>query len=78
MGPDLKVMAVPVKTEGTFEAGAPIELFQTRAGGFGITRNRYDVTADGQTFVVNSTMVGNVSRPMTVVLNWTSGLRKGN
>jgi hypothetical protein len=36
----------------------------------------YDVTADGQRFLVNTLPQQVVSTPMTVVLNWTAGLQK--
>jgi Tol biopolymer transport system component len=36
----------------------------------------YDVSADGQRFLVNRTIVQSSSAPLTVVVNWTAGLRK--
>jgi Tol biopolymer transport system component len=72
---DGKLVVVPVKAEGTFEAGTPVELFQTRFSNYGLTRNHYDVTSDGQFFVVNATVPGNAPAAMTVALNWAVGLR---
>ena len=72
LAPNGMVMAVPVKVEGTFEAATPVELFQTRFANYGTTRNHYDVTADGQTFVVTTLSGENAAAPMTVVVNWTS------
>lgn len=66
-----KLMAVPVSSGATFQAGAPRPLFQTRATGF----LRYDVTADGQRFLVNTAIEQPASLP-TVVLNWTAEFKQ--
>jgi len=71
LAPDGKLMAAPVQTGATFEAGAPQPLFQTRAAA-GFTR--YDVTGDGKRFLVN-TPEETASAPATVVLNWTAGIK---
>ena len=46
----------------------------------GISLNRlrypYAVTADGQRFLVNLPVGQDTSSPITVVLNWQSGLNK--
>jgi Tol biopolymer transport system component len=73
---DGRLLALPVNTDATFEAGSPVELFQSRFANYGITRNHYDVTADGQTFVVNTAPPSTGAALMTVVLNWASGLRR--
>src|SRR5579862_4816579 len=77
---DRKLMAVAVKTAPKFEAELPKELFQTQLAGSGGTTNvfRYDVTADGQRFLIDSEMGGAEieSRPINVVLNWQAGLKK--
>ena len=58
----------------------PQELFQTQLRGSGGFTNvfRYDVTADGQRFLIDSDIDGAeiASRPINVVLNWQAGLRK--
>jgi len=62
------IMAVDLKADGTFEAGAPQELFRARIQQSFAGRYDYAVTADGQRFLVNT--VFSESRPMaTVVLN---------
>ena len=69
-------MAVEVKTDSSqFEAGIPRLLFdaQIEDGGW---RNQYVVSGDGQRFLVNTFAVDAVQGPITVVLNWTSGLKK--
>jgi Tol biopolymer transport system component len=72
---NLRLMAVPIKAGAAIEAGKPRTLFETRAIPPGPTISRsYDVTADGQRFLIN-TMLGDAEqRPITVVVNWQAGL----
>jgi len=75
---DGKLTAVPVTTDGaTFSAGTPQGLFDVDVPETNPPfTTDYAVTADGQRFLVN-TVVDQPTRPMlTVVLNWTSGLKK--
>jgi Tol biopolymer transport system component/predicted Ser/Thr protein kinase len=72
------LMAVDVKgaeNRRAFEVGAPHELFQAS---FSIWPYGYDVTPDGQRFIINGVPHGSASAPVsiTVVLNWTAGLKK--
>jgi eukaryotic-like serine/threonine-protein kinase len=74
IAPDGKLMAVPIKsTATTFELGAAIPLFETHVTGF----FPYDVAADGR-FLLNTVKedAAASASPITVVLNWTSGLKK--
>jgi len=48
-------------------------LFQTRSAGTGY---ECDVSPDGQRFLVNILPEQIVSAPITVVLDWTAGLKK--
>jgi hypothetical protein len=77
---DGKLMAVDVKTAPTFQAEIPHALFDPHVFGGGITNFvfRYDVTPDGQRFLVNSSLESETSAsdPITVVLNWAAGLPK--
>jgi hypothetical protein len=58
-------MAVPVKTDAAeFEMGPAVALFQLETQSTG----GYDVSADGQRFLVSSG-VGLGSQPITVVLH---------
>ena len=71
---DGRMMAVPVRTSGTvFEAGAPVELF--RVSMFpNIISGDYDVSADGESFLVG-TVEGVVSASsVTLVLDWNAEL----
>jgi serine/threonine protein kinase/Tol biopolymer transport system component len=75
LGPDDKLMSAAVNGAGSaFEVGAVRPLFDTRAGGPGFL---YDVSADGQRFLVN-TLVEELSEsaPITLVVNWPALLKK--
>ncbi len=76
--PDGKVMAVDVKTGSTFEASVARSLFQVRRREHVATADlfSYDVSADGQRFLVNTDVGEVTSPPLTVVLNWTAELKK--
>lgn len=70
---DNKMMAAEVKAGGaTFEVGQVRPLFQTHPF---LSGAAYDVTADGQRFLVN-TIVGEESSPITLVVNWPEELKK--
>ena len=72
---DSKLMVVDIKPGTTFEMGTPTALFQTRVSGY-TAPNRYDVSIDGQRFLVNSPVEEASKTPITVVLNWTSTIKK--
>lgn len=76
-----EMMAVEVTAtpDGTFKAGVPRRLFPanlaTRLG----DRNSWDVTRDGQRFLINAIeaqvaqALGQTTPPLTVVVNWLAG-----
>jgi serine/threonine protein kinase len=71
---DKKLMAADVKTEGKFESGIPRELFQgNMKTGFAYS---YAATADGQRFLMSAPIDAPTAAPMTIVLNWTTGLKR--
>jgi len=73
---DEQMMAVGVQPNGAaFEHGTPQALFKTRMrwDSPGVMGIQYDVTADGQRFLI-STMVGEAT-PVSVILNWTAGVK---
>ena len=74
---DKKMMAVPVSTDGTFQAGTPNALFDVDIPpATEPYPTDYAVTADGRRFLVN-TVVDQPTRPaLTVILNWTASLKK--
>jgi Tol biopolymer transport system component len=81
VAPDQKLMAVPVTIGVHFESGVPQALAVTlpvsRPNQSG-SAHPYAPTRDGQRFLVNVPAEGEVaaSPPITVVLNWQTGLSK--
>ena len=72
---DRKLMAVPVSSGPSF--GVPKALFQTQvAVGVDAFRTHYIAHPDGQRFLVNTQIAEPSPKPLTVVLNWTAGLKK--
>ena len=81
ISPDSKMMAVEVSTSPIFRAGIPRPLFPAPIWGGGTFHNvtRYDVTADGKRFLINSATADAATpapAPITIVLNWTALLKK--
>jgi serine/threonine protein kinase len=81
LAPDRKLMAVEVNSTGpTFVAGVPQPLFEAHVvaifpGGAG-TGPYYAVTGDGQRFLLNTLAGDSTPVPLTIVLNWTAGLKR--
>ena len=73
--PDGKLMAAAVKSGASFEASAPVSLFEFRAGGNLITPY-YAVANDGQRFLLSTIIETAAGAPMTVVVNWTAELKR--
>jgi serine/threonine protein kinase/Tol biopolymer transport system component len=73
--PDNRLMAATVNGKGgSFEVGVVKPLFGTRAPiGF---RYPYDVSGDGQRFLISTLPEQATSAPITVVVNWTAGLKR--
>jgi serine/threonine-protein kinase len=69
------VMAVPVATEPTFQLEKPRPLFEAPYADAGATYANYDVTPDGQSFVMVRTDEELASTRLVVVLNWFEELR---
>jgi Tol biopolymer transport system component len=74
---DSKMMAVDVSTNPMFKTSIPKALFQAPILGGATARHviRYDVSADGKKFLINSA-AGEGPSPITVVLNWTALLNR--
>jgi Tol biopolymer transport system component len=75
LSPDNVLMAVSVRTtDKTVDVSKPVPLFNIGAGPSGLvgygTRQQYDVTADGQRFLVNANITQANENPVTVVWNW--------
>jgi hypothetical protein len=58
---------------GTLEVGQVRELFNGILTRFGYT---YDVSANGQKFLVVDSGAAGASSPLTLVQNWTATLKK--
>jgi Tol biopolymer transport system component/predicted Ser/Thr protein kinase len=76
ISPDRKVMAVDIRPGERLDAGTPHALFQTRILPLVEARNHYDVTSDGQRFVVNSRRPEDALQPITVVSGWAPEAKK--
>jgi len=78
LAPDGRLMAVDVKTGTGFEAGTPVALFQThpRQPLSAMDFFSYDVTSDGQKFLVNTKVDTSSSAPLSVILNWSAEMEK--
>ena len=72
-----ELIAVPVKTMGTaFEAGAGVTLLKVPMIPNGPVSRDYDISLDGQRFLVGTVVKGASGTPVTIVLNWPAGLKK--
>jgi serine/threonine protein kinase/Tol biopolymer transport system component len=71
-----KLMAADIRTtDSSVQVGIPSPLFEATVDVY-FAPNRYDVSADGQRFLVNTSGFEYSAKPMTVILNWTSQLGK--
>lgn len=76
IGPDKKLMAVDITAGANgIQVGTPRALFDLRIGSLP-GAPYYDVSHDGQRFLVSVAGEENTPTPMTVVLNWNAGLKK--
>jgi hypothetical protein len=69
------MMSVDVAIDTNVRTGSPTLLFKTRilaSGGF----DRYDVTSDGQRFLLLEPPESATAPPITVTTNWQSLLRR--
>jgi eukaryotic-like serine/threonine-protein kinase len=75
---DSKIMAVPVAGGVNFDGGVPAALFQASPRVLVATTElaTYDVSKDGQRFLINTQLKNPEAQPMTVVLYWSAALKK--
>ena len=73
-----KMTAVAVTIGSTFKAGSPVALFQThlRQPISQMDLVSYDVSDDGQRFLVNTKVDESSAAPLAVLLNWASEMDK--
>jgi WD40 repeat protein len=70
------LMAVSVVTDGeTFQADIPQKLFNQRYNTAGYSQKRFDVSDDGQKFIMNIPLNKESNADMAVVLNWDAELK---
>ncbi len=77
LGPDAKLMAVSVGAGANFNPGAPVALFQAEPRDMIATSelSAYDVTRDGQRFLINTDVKSGNAQPMSVILNWDAATK---
>jgi len=74
---DGQMMSSAVKTGGTeFEFAAPKPLFKTRMLAWTTNFHEYDVSPDGQRFLIGTLIGETKAPPPTVILNWSASLKK--
>ena len=75
---DYKMMAVPVTTEPTFDSATPVALFQAtpRQPVSLVDVFVYDVSRDGQRFLILTQVKQAETQPMSIILNWSAKLKK--
>jgi hypothetical protein len=71
IAPDRKLMVVPVtERSGRIEPGVAHPLFQTRIVQPRLVLFQYDVTRDGQRFLINSLPREDAAAPLSMLINW--------
>ncbi len=75
---DGKMMAVAVTPGASFKTGSPVALFQTHRRQPVSSQDvfSYDVSADGQRFLIATKMDEANAAPLSVLLNWASEMEK--
>jgi Tol biopolymer transport system component len=73
-----KIMAVVLGKGPTFEAGSPVVLFQTRLRQPVSAQDRfsYDVSSNGQKFLIITKSEVDNAAPLSVLLDWQSSLQE--
>jgi eukaryotic-like serine/threonine-protein kinase len=74
---DRRLIGVAVKGGATFEHGDPTPLFDTgMQPHWGEARNHYEVSRDGQRFLVMTPVADDRLSPFTILLNWSPAGKK--
>ena len=78
LAPDGSLMVSSVNTSAGFIAGLPSPLFQThpRQAVSAMDFFSYDVSRDGQKFLVNTKVESTNTAPLSVILNWRAEVEK--
>jgi eukaryotic-like serine/threonine-protein kinase len=77
LSPDSKMMAVATTEGVSFTSGSPVALFQADPHELVATSemSAYDVSKDGQRFLINTDLKTDAAQPMSVVLHWDAALK---
>ena len=75
LSPDGRIMAVELAEDPLSQVPAAKPLFKVDRR-FEHRGDDFDVTSDGQTFVVNTPLTEVTSAPLTLQMNWIAGLQK--
>jgi eukaryotic-like serine/threonine-protein kinase len=67
---DVKLTAVPVKTDPTFESGVPVALLDLTIA------NNGTISSNRQRFLLSLQFTGQQNQPIRIVTNWTADLRR--
>ncbi len=78
VSPDGKLMAAGVTLGESFEAGTPVPLFQARRRQKISSQDvfTYTVGGNGTKFLFNTVVEQKEAQPLSVIMNWNSGLEK--
>ena len=73
-----RMMAAPVTTGGNFDSGTPVALFQAAPRQPILVYDLfvYDVSRDGQRFLINTPVKQTEMQPLSLILNWHANLTK--
>ncbi len=74
LAPDGKIMSVEIRAGQAFEAGVPRALFATSLKSD--PGPQYDVSSDGQRFLLNVPVGDESAPPVTLVQNWTAAFKR--
>jgi hypothetical protein len=75
LAPDGGLMALSVSVAPALALGTPALLFRVALASQQWGGNQYDVTRDGQRFIINVDETGGETAPIAVILDWASALR---
>ncbi|MHB8653153.1 MAG: protein kinase domain-containing protein [Terriglobia bacterium] len=77
LGPEGTLMEAAVMPKGTaVEVGIPRQVLRARFSAAGSYSRPYDVAPDGKRFLVLTSEETSSTTPLTLVTNWTAGLKK--
>ncbi|HEY6050449.1 MAG TPA: protein kinase, partial [Thermoanaerobaculia bacterium] len=75
---DARLMAVPVRAGEPMDLGAPVPLFRSPTTASNRSElaiwNDYDVSPDGQRFLIRLDLISRDTMPVTVALGWGAGI----